>query len=132
VAEEDGVVDGVGGVPGERAQAIEEVQSAAPEALPREEGGLLPRGHGGQCLIGRVEGGGGGAGEGAGGGAGGREGRWWEQAGEVDTGGGGGMRREAAGAGAGRRCRAGSGDGGAGGRRAVGKGRHRFRGKETN
>ena len=47
VAEEDGVVDGVGGVPGERAQAVEEVPGEAPAALPREEGGMLPRGHSG-------------------------------------------------------------------------------------
>jgi hypothetical protein len=76
VAEEDGVVYGVGGVPGERAQAVEEVPRAAPAALPREEGGLLPRRHGGQGLVGGVDGGGDGARDRAGGGAGGREGRW--------------------------------------------------------
>lgn len=69
-------MDGVGDVPGERAQAVEEVPGATPAALPREEGGLLPRGHGGQGLVGGLEGGGGGSGEGAGGVAGGRERRW--------------------------------------------------------
>lgn len=69
-------MDGVGDVPGERAQAVEEVPGAAPAAQPREERGLLPRGHGGQSLVGGLEGGGGEAGEGAGGGAGGRDRRW--------------------------------------------------------
>lgn len=76
VAQEDGVMDGVGGVSGERAQAVEEVPGAAPAALPREEGGLFPWGHGGENLVEGLECGGSVAGEGAGGCAGGIGRRW--------------------------------------------------------
>jgi hypothetical protein len=72
VAEQNGVVDGVGGVFREREQAVEEVPGAAPVALPRDESGLLAREHGGQSLVGGLEGGGGG---GEAGGAGVAEGR---------------------------------------------------------
>lgn len=100
VAEEDVVVDRVGGVARERAQTVEQVVGAAPVALPREERRLLARGHGGEGIVGWVEGGGGGVpGEGGGGSGDGsvvaaRKRRWRWQAGKVETRRGEGRSRE--------------------------------------